>query len=226
MKVFSHFLLKFFQFDFQLIWEQQDQKAYINFPQVLPETELLSFIIKNPKKLVYYRDPLSFKITYFELINYDNNFFKEHSETSDNCPYTSPNFTSELLPDEHNPHSVQLDSGTRILHTNQDDTTEIYPNQETIHFTNMPDPSETDTIQNVSELSEETTNNPQSITITDDSNIIQIPVHNITQTLVNDQTSNDTIHNTNEDNTSTLSTSNTLATQELQPQQTMLQNYL
>ena len=40
----------------------------------------------------------------------------------------------------------------------------------------MPDPSETATIQNVSELSEETTNNPQSITKTDDSIIIQIPV--------------------------------------------------
>ena len=88
----------------------------------------------------------------------------------------------------------------------------------------MPDPFETATIQNVTEFSEETTNNPQSITITDGSNIIQYPVHNITQTHVNDQTPNDTIHYTNQDNTFTLYTSNTLTTQELQPQQTTQPN--
>ena len=80
------------------------------------------------------------------------------------------------MPDKHIPHILQHDSGQNILHTNQNDTTALFQNQETIHFTNMPDPSETATIQNVSELSEETTNNPQSITKTDDSNIIQIPV--------------------------------------------------
>ena len=35
---------------------------------------------------------------------------------------------------------------------------------------NIPDPSETATIQNISELSDETINNSQSITITNDSN--------------------------------------------------------
>ena len=29
---FSHFPLKFFRFNYQLIWEQQDQNAYITFP--------------------------------------------------------------------------------------------------------------------------------------------------------------------------------------------------
>ena len=67
--------------------------------------------------------------------------------------------------------------------------------------------------------------NQQSITITDDSIIVQIPVQNITQTLVNDQTLNDTIQNTNQDNTSTLSTSDTLTTEEFQPQQTIERNY-
>ena len=75
------------------------------------------------------------------------------------------------------------------------------------------------------EFSQETTDDPQSITITDDSNILQIPVHNITQTHINDHISNDTTHYPNQDNTSTLSTSNTLTTQELQPQQTMQPNY-
>ena len=34
IKIFSHFLIKFFRHNYQLLWEQQDQNAYINFPQV------------------------------------------------------------------------------------------------------------------------------------------------------------------------------------------------
>ena len=114
----------------------------------------------------------------------------------------------------------------KILYIPEDDTTEFSQNQETSQFDNIPDPSETATIQNIPELSEETTNHPKKITKTDDSNTTQIPVHNITQNLVNDQTPNDTIHKTNQDNTSsTLSTLNTLTTQEFQQQQTIQRNY-
>ena len=219
IKVFSHFLLRFIRFNYQLIWEQQDQNAYFNFPQVLTETELLPFIIRDTNKHIYYSDPTSFNITQFELIKFETIFNIEHSETSNNRPYTTPNLISEPLLDKYSPHILQHDTGQNILHNNQDDNTKFFQNPKTSQFNNVPDPSETATIQNVSEISEETTNNPQSFTITDDSNIVLIPVHNITQTLVNDQTPNDTIHNTNQDNTSTLSTSNTLTTQELQPQQ-------
>ena len=45
----------------------------------------------------------------------------------------------------------------------------------------MPNPSEIAPIQTVSELSDITTNNLQSIAITNDSNTVQIPIHNITQ---------------------------------------------
>ena len=40
IKVFTHFLLKSFRFNYQLLWVQQDLPAYVNFPQVLTETEL------------------------------------------------------------------------------------------------------------------------------------------------------------------------------------------
>ena len=66
-------------------------------------------------KLVHYKDPHSFNTTYFELINYDSNFIIEHSETSDNRPYTNLNFTSEPSPDEHNPHTLQMKLD-RIFH--------------------------------------------------------------------------------------------------------------
>ena len=54
----------------------------------------------------------------------------------------------------------------------KNDSTEFSQNQETSQFNNIPDPPETATIQNRSESSEETKNILQSITITDDSNIV------------------------------------------------------
>ena len=68
-------------------------------------------------------------------------------------------------------------------------------------------------------------NNPQSLTIFTDSNILQILLQNITPSPIHDQTQNDTTHNPNHDNTSTLSTSNTQITQEFQTHQTSPPNY-
>ena len=47
VKIFTQFLLKFLRFNYQLLWGQKDQQAYINFPQILTHTELLPYIIKN-----------------------------------------------------------------------------------------------------------------------------------------------------------------------------------
>ena len=46
----------------------------------------------------------------------------------------------------------------------------------------LPNPSETNTIHNTFEFSEETVQNTQSFIITDDSNLIIIPTHTISQT--------------------------------------------
>ena len=53
IKIFSQFLLKFFRFNYQLLWEQKDQNAYVNFPQVFTDTELLPFIIRNDFKHLF-----------------------------------------------------------------------------------------------------------------------------------------------------------------------------
>ena len=88
-------------------------------------------------------------------------------------------------------------------------------------------PSETATIQNVSEFSEETVQtaqNTQSLTITNDSNLIQVPTHNITQDETNNQNQDNTL-STTEDNTTILSTSHTNVTQLSQTQRSPRQNY-
>ena len=45
VRIFTQFLLEFFRFNYQLLWEQQDQQAYINFPQVLTQNELVPYFI-------------------------------------------------------------------------------------------------------------------------------------------------------------------------------------
>ena len=88
----------------------------------------------------------------------------------------------------------------------------------------QPHPSETNTIHNTSEFSEETVQNRRSFTITDDSNLILIPTHNITQNEFTNQNQDNT-SNTNPDNTSILSTSNTNITQPSQTQIIFPRNY-
>ena len=68
VKVSTQFLLKFFRFNYQRLWEQQDQQAYIHFPQILTQTEHLPYIIENEHRHLQYRDPTSFTTTYFEQI--------------------------------------------------------------------------------------------------------------------------------------------------------------
>ena len=88
----------------------------------------------------------------------------------------------------------------------------------------QPNPSETNTIPNTSEFSEETVQNTRSFTITDDSNLIIIPTHNITQKEFTNQNQDNT-SNTNPDNTSIFSTSNTNFTQPSQTQILSPRNY-
>ena len=85
-------------------------------------------------------------------------------------------------------------------------------------------PSETATIQNTSDFSEETVQNTRSFTITDDSNLIQIPTHNITQNEFNNKNQDNTL-TTNQDNTSVLSTSHTNITHPSQTQVSPRQQY-
>ena len=99
-KNFSHFLLKFFRFKNQLLWEQHDQAAYIHFPQVLTELELLPYVNIEANKHLHYRDPTSLNISQLELINLDNQFLVENFEVSDNRPYRSTNITLKYF--QHN----------------------------------------------------------------------------------------------------------------------------
>ena len=241
-------MLKLITFNYQLLWEQQDQQAYIQFPQILTETELLSYIIKNEHRHLQYRDPTSFNTNHFEQINLYHNFITDYSETSDNRPYitsntsyvTSPETTPEA-PEEQTSNVVPQYIRQHSVQSEQEDLANFFqnpkPHQLNPLYPQLPqasdiqqlNPSETATIQNASEFSEETVQtvqNTQSLTITNDSNLIQVPTHYITQDETNNQNQDNTL-STTQGNTSISSTSHTNVTQPSQTsQRSPRQNYV
>ena len=236
VKVFTQFLLKFFRFNYQLLWEQQVQQAYINFPQILTQTELLPYIIKNEHKYLQYRDLTSFNTTYFEQIKLDRTFLVEHSETSDNRSFITSNISPETTPEEqtsivehqnirqHSVQSEQEDLANLFQNPEPHQLHPLYPQLPQVSDIQQANPVETATIQNASECFEETMQNTQNFTKTNDSNLIQVPTHNITQDEIDNQNQDNTL-STTQDNTSVLSTSDINITQPSQTQASPRQNY-
>ena len=236
VKIFTHFLSKFFRFNYQLLWEQKGQQAYINFPQILTHTELLPYIIKNENKHLQYRDLTSFNVAHFEQINLDHIFLVEHSETSDNRPFTTSDTSHETTPEEQTSNVELLYTRQQSEQSEQEELTNLfqisdppqehllYPPLSQVSDIQQTNPSETATIRNTSEFSEETVQNTRSFTITDDSNLIQIPTHHITQNEFNNQNQDNTL-TPNQDNTSVLSTSHTNIIQPSQTQVPPRRNY-
>ena len=246
VKVFTQFLLKFFRFNYQLLWEQQDQQAYVNFPQYYQNLNSyhISYIIKNEHRQLQYRDLTSFKTIYFEQINLDSNFIKEYFETSDSRPYITTNVLPEITPEEQTSTAVTQYIRQTTVQLEQENISNLFQRQE-CHQLNPLYPqliqasdiqtsdiqpsnlSETATPQKPSELSEETAptvQNTQSLTISNDSNLIQVPTHKITHDEINNQNLQNALKTT-QDNVSVLSTSNTNITQPSHTQRSLRQNY-
>ena len=180
VKIFTQFLLQFFRFNYQLLWEQQDQQAYVNFPQILTETELFT----------------SFNTAHIEQIHLDHNFLVEHSETSDSRPYVTTNVPPDTTPEEQTFNIPPQYTRQNTIQSEEDHTTHLFQSQKSHQLNPLypqrpqpsdiqpSNPSETATTHNLSERSDETiqtVQNTQSFTITNDSNFIQVPTHNITQ---------------------------------------------
>ena len=112
IQIFAKFFLKFFRFNYQLIW-QQDQSAYTNFPQTFDKVHALPFVIRDDFIHPQYKNPLQFHIPYFDVITLDNDFMVELSETSDNRPYITTS-TTEIQITPHNTN-VQVQDKNELL---------------------------------------------------------------------------------------------------------------
>ena len=90
---------------------------------------------------------------------------------------------------------------------------------------NLPDLSDTTTVQEISELFDVIINTTQSFTMPTDSNVLQITIHNITQNVNLDLNQNDTNTNSNQEIPSSISTANRNITQPSQTQPPSPRNY-
>ena len=209
IKVFSHFLLKFFRFNYQISWEQKDQNAYIHFPQVLTETELLPFLIRNDFKHLYYKNFTTLHTSHLDSIEFNPDFLLEQSESSDSRPYTNllQNNTNEdenILSETPGPH----------INLTQEDTTD---NENVIQHqpTTPRHPSQIthDSTESVQDILTNPLNTSSTVT---DSNAFKVPTRNIIE------------HNTHlfdQANPSTLSVTNTSETQTPSIHHTIQRNY-
>ena len=211
IKVFSHFLLKFFRFNYQLIWEPKDQNAYIHFPQILNKTELLPFIIQNNSKHPYYKNFTTLHPSHIEAIELNTDFLIEQSETSDSRPYINlfqnntmeeENQSSEISDNPHYTHSTQDHNTTDENVIQHQPTTPRHTSQ----ITHDPTESVQDTI----------TNPPNTSSTTTDSNALQVPTRNITET---------NTYLFNQENPSTISMTNDTETLSSSIHQTIPRNY-
>ena len=91
---------------------------------------------------MHYRDLTSFKISHFEVFNFDYSFIVEHSELSDSRPYTTSNIITETSFEVYNPDILQQDTRQNNLHFNQDDHIDLFQNQEPQQLNIVPDQQE------------------------------------------------------------------------------------
>ena len=120
---------------------------------------------------IYNRDLTSFNVTHFEQKNLDHNFLVEHSETSDNRPFTTSDTSPETTPEEQTSnvellytrqHSEQFEQenfNTLFQNPELHQAHPLYPPLPQVSDIQQTNPSETATTQNTSEFSEETIQN-------------------------------------------------------------------
>ena len=195
IKVFSHFLLKFFSFNYQILWEQKDQNAYVHFPQVLTETELLTFIIRNDFKHPYYKNFKTLHTSHLDSIELNPDFLLEQYETSDNRPYT--NLLQNNTNEDENILSEASVTGGPYVNLTHEDTTD---NENVIQHqpTTPPHPSQ---LRHNSTVQDIFTNPPNTSSTVIDSNALQVPTR-----IIIDHNN----HLFNQENPFTLSVTNTI----------------
>ena len=87
IKVISLFLRKYFRFNYQLIWTQQDQPAFTAFPNHFTADECLPFIISEQNAHPYFHKPQLITKQTLDYIRFDPLLITENGLFADNRPY-------------------------------------------------------------------------------------------------------------------------------------------
>ena len=111
IKVISLFLRKYFRFNYQLLWSQQDQPAFTAFPNHFTADECLPFIISEQKEHPYFHKPQLITKQTLDYIRFDPLLITENDLFADNRPYhyeqhsqvqQNLNFNTNNYTEDHN----------------------------------------------------------------------------------------------------------------------------
>ena len=87
IKVKSLFLRKYFRFNYQLLWSQQDQPAFTAFPNHFTADECLPFIISEQNEHPHFYKPQLITKQTLDYIRFDPLLITENDLFADNRPY-------------------------------------------------------------------------------------------------------------------------------------------
>ena len=87
IKIISLFLRKYFKFNYQLLWSQQDQPAFTAFPNHFTVDECLPFIINEQNEHPYFHKPQLITKQILDYIRFDPLLITENDLFAENRPY-------------------------------------------------------------------------------------------------------------------------------------------
>ena len=119
IKVISLFLRKYFRFNYQLLWSQQDQPAFTEFPDQFTSEECLPFIISEQNEHPYFHKPQLITKQTLDYIRFDPLLFTENDLFPDNRPY----HYQQNSQDQQNLH-FNTNNSTEDDNTDQENTTQ------------------------------------------------------------------------------------------------------
>ena len=119
IKVISLFLRKYFRFNYQLLWSQQDQSAFTAFPDHFTIEECLPFIISEQNEHPYFHKPQSITKQTLDYIRSDPLLITENDLFADNRPY----HYEQNSQDQQNLH-FNTNNSTEDDNTDQENTTQ------------------------------------------------------------------------------------------------------
>ena len=87
IQVISLFLRKYFRFNYQLLWSQQDQPAFTAFPNHFTADECLPFFISEQNEHPYFHKPQLITKQTLDYIRFDPLLISENDLFANNRPY-------------------------------------------------------------------------------------------------------------------------------------------
>ena len=137
----SLFLRKFFRFIYQLLWSEQDQRAFIAFHYHFTTDECLPFIIDKQNEHPYFFKPDKITQQTMDLISFDPRFITENNFHDDIRPYRYEQNIQEqqnLFTNNDNNNEEDDNNNEEYIFQNQNENR----NEDIVHHINENNASE------------------------------------------------------------------------------------